>query len=122
MASWEDRGPYRSWGGCVGLLVWGLATGWCLEGVLLAALPRKAGLAGRPLARLTFGSLRAATTDMSQKAESGGLPGVGDSGSRRGQERPETHNSELLIAGLGRKSNPAIIYQMKTSQQLYVCF
>lgn len=71
----------------LGCLSGAWATGWCLEGVLLAALPRKAGLAGRPLPWLTFGSLRAATTDMSQKAESGGLPGVGDSGSRRGQER-----------------------------------
>lgn len=61
--------------------------GWCLEGVLLAALPRKAGPAVRPLARLTFGLLRAATTDMSQKAESGGLPGwetVAPGGARRG--------------------------------------
>ena len=109
MASWEDRGPYRSWGGCVGLLVWGLATGWCLEGVLLAALPRKAGLAGRPLARLTFGSLRAATTDMSQKAESGGLPGVGDSGSRRGQERlVQLPVSFVMRAGvLWRRTPPA---------------
>lgn len=66
----------------LGCLSGAWAMGWCLEGALLGALPRKAGLAGRPLARLTFGSLRTATTDMSQKAESGGCPGVGDSGSR----------------------------------------